>query len=134
MSEKEERGHRAGWCIHYQSYPRVRSEVQTCKAGVRYVDFNDGKTEAMYRAMPCFLDKKTHTPSNAGAKPCEKLRPPTPEEVGAHEAWFKAHMNKMVVVMTTIEPMVSPSIRRGVTVTSTSMSRPSACLRRISYV
>ena len=36
-------GHRAGWCIHYKSDPRVQPKNQTCNAGVRYVDFNGGK-------------------------------------------------------------------------------------------
>lgn len=71
---------------------------------MRYVDFNGGKIDAMYKAMPCFLDKKTHRPSNADAKLCDKLRPPTAEEVETHERWFRAHMDKMRVVMTTIMP------------------------------
>jgi hypothetical protein len=97
-------GYAAGWCVHYRSDPRVRSEDATCEAGVRYVDFNDGKTAGMYLALPCFRDKKTGEQKHPNARPCAKVRVPTTEDVTAHEAWLYSRMTIFSTVMKGIQP------------------------------
>lgn len=67
-------GYAPGWCIHY------RARADTCEAGIAYSLF-DG---VPFDRRPCFINP--HQKPADMAK-CLELRPPTPEEIAAHEAW-----------------------------------------------
>ena len=96
-------GYAATWCIHYRS-PSCglgNADLTTCEAGVEYKSVQP-KAGPTFRDQPCFLDDKGQ--SKPGALPCEKLRRPTPEEIEAHEQWWKDRMDGMSKVMTAILP------------------------------
>jgi hypothetical protein len=96
MSKREgDPGYAAGRCIHYRS-PSAgggRPGHDTCEAGVDYASFHGVK----FDRRPCFLD--TGGCSKPDAIACEHLRPPSPEEIAAHETWIKGRMSQLGVVM-----------------------------------
>lgn len=93
-------GYAPGWCIHYR-YNRTpkRPEDDTCEAGIRFDSFT-GDARTMAR-QPCFIQPGQTAADRA---PCEKLRPPTPEEIELHEQWANGRMDLMRTVMTGISP------------------------------
>lgn len=83
-------GYRPGWCIHY----RAINNADTCEAGVVYNTLRPGH-------WPCFLDNATGRPK-PDSDSCEKLRPPTPEEIAAHEVWAKGRMDTLIKVVAVV--------------------------------
>lgn len=90
-------GYAPGWCIHYRYNRGAKTpEENTCEAGVRY-----DTIERTMAKSPCFI-KPGETA--ADRSPCAKLRPPTPEEIAAHEKWSEDRMGDMMKVMKVISP------------------------------
>ena len=86
-------GYRAGWCIHYRGIGRFNS----CEAGVVY--------DETFRSArwPCFMEKDTGLPK-PDADLCSQLRPPTKEEIAAHEVWQRARFDRLISVMEVVKP------------------------------
>lgn len=88
-------GYKAGWCIHYRYNRGPKTpENDTCEAGVRFDTFNGD--DRSFERRPCFI-KPDEQPSDRAH--CPKLRPPTPEEISAHEAWLESRLNTLTTVM-----------------------------------
>ena len=90
-------GYRAGWCIHYRYNRGAKTpEENTCEAGVRY-----DTIDRIMAKSPCFI-KPGETA--ADRSPCAKLRPPTTEEIAAHEEWSAKRRADLTTVMVAIAP------------------------------
>lgn len=70
----------------------------TCEAGVRYGDIAGDSDFGIHKRLPCFLTEDGK-PKHAEACQCEKLRPPTKEEIAARNRWRKTRMDKLRAVM-----------------------------------
>lgn len=82
-----DKGHKAGWCVHYQKIPGPSGDpVNECAAGVSYdtVFWDTGGASVPFHERPCFLNGIESKP---GARPCAHLRIPTVEEVEAADAY-----------------------------------------------
>lgn len=99
----DERGYRAGWCIHYRGITGLRGEeVTSCKKGVEYSSFKNADGKRLIAEQPCFLDENGN--SRPGALTCGHLRRPTPDEIAQSKKWTKARIERLGVVMTAILP------------------------------
>lgn len=85
-------GYAAQWCIHY-AYRRKGPQI--CEAGIDHDQFRPAH-------KPCFMDAKGRPKPDSD--PCENLRPPTSEEIAAHEVWLSDRIEKLGQAMTTIRP------------------------------
>jgi hypothetical protein len=89
----DDKGHRPRWCIHYRGI----GGHDSCAVGVTYdKTFRRGH-------WPCFMEKATGLPKS-DADPCDKLRPPTKEEIATYAAWEARHDDKMRIVLTAVRP------------------------------
>lgn len=93
-------GYRGGWCIHYRS--PVHGD--TCSAGVRYNDLRDGDAAPKMDRSPCFI-KPGETA--ADRSPCEKLRPPTDEEISAYKGWQDTRVAHLMAALRSISDWVT---------------------------
>lgn len=90
-----DRGHSAGWCVHYRP---PDENTKTCEAGVEYEKLRG----VPFHARPCYLDVKGC--SKPGAVHCEHLRIPTAEEIATRDAFNRASIARLGVVLEAIMP------------------------------
>lgn len=90
-------GYAAGWCIHFRSM----GASKTCEKGVNYDALAGGPIGSFHR-LPCFI--KSPDEHAAERVKCDHFRPPTAEEITAHETWVTARMDRLRIVMVGIRP------------------------------
>jgi hypothetical protein len=99
-------GYRAGWCIHYgYDRPQMKAVCAVGQDPARWLeDFKANKAagQTYIDVCPCYLTDQGE--SRPGAKHCEQLRRPTPEEIAAHDAWNLERMQRHAKVAEAVIP------------------------------
>ena len=89
---KGDPGYKSGWCIHYRA--PSESNNGTCAAGISYNSFS--KEDRIMTRCPCFIKPGQKLTDRAY---CQKVRPPTEEEIRLHNELVTQRTGRLVRVL-----------------------------------